>query len=223
MSKNNKVYQLINKLRKVRRINEAAASSSTICNGIDNAADYSYAEEDNNDDDDDNEEEEDRKRDEFDFDQAYEDDLTAAAAATEEENDAQAAALAQRDDAWDAFTLTPEEKARLLTVQSHILWLKPGKVPARYSFIKTVSAKTTPQYLTTLVFLIHAFLEESESRWPQKCPVVVFGSAEPLTALERSKSLRARLAKSRAVIIYSNKQNISHFASEVSCSTTTKT
>lgn len=205
VSKNNKVYQLINKLRKVRRINEAAAaSSSTICDGIDNAADYSNAEEE--DDDDDDEEEENRKRDEFDFDQAYEDDLAAAAAAAnEEENDAQAAVLAQRDDAWDAFTLTPEEKARLLTVQSHILWLKPGKVPARYSFIKTVSAKTTPQYLTTLVFLIHAFLEESESRWPQKCPVVVFGSAEPLTALERSKSLRARLAKSRAVIIYSNK------------------
>lgn len=191
VSKNNKVYQLINKLRKVRRINEPA---STAYDGNDNA-DYSDSEEAEEE----FEQEENRKRDQFNFDQAYDDDVTTAA--TEEENDAQAAALAQRDDAWDAFTLTPEEQAHLLTVQSHILWLKPGKVPARYSFIKTVSAKTTtPQYLTTLVFLIHAFLEESESRWPQKCPVVVFGSAEPLTALEQSKSLRARLTRSRAVL-----------------------
>lgn len=192
VSKNNKVYQLINKLRKVRRINEAASLTS---DGNDNA-DYSDATEEEEEEED--EQEEDRRREEFNFDQAYKDYITAAA--TEEENVAQAAALAQRDDAWDAFTLTPEEQARLLTVQSHILWLKPGKVPARYSFIKTVSAKTTPQYLTTLVFLLHAFLQESESRWPQKCPVVVFGSAEPLTALERSKSLRARLVRSRAVM-----------------------
>lgn len=196
--KASKLYTLINKLKKVHRINQVHTNTN-YCGVAEKEQEEEEAEE---------EEEEliygagdEVRRNEFDFNQWGDYDYDSDEEAEGRADDARAAAIRQRDDEWDSFVLTSDEQARLLTVQSNILWLKTGKTPARYSNIKSVilNAKS-PQYMTTLVFLIQAFVEESEIRWPQRCPVVVFSSIEPYVALRGSKSLRARLISAKAIL-----------------------